>query len=60
VLKAGNEDYDSQPVPKAWAFLVYSDTFNVSRQDDLVLAAVVNKGAKTQQPWCYGFSPGLF
>jgi len=32
----------------------------LSRRDDLVLAAVVKQGAKTQQPWRYGFSPGLF
>jgi hypothetical protein len=33
---------------------------SVSRRDDLVLAAVDKKGAKTQQPQRYGFSLGLF
>jgi len=36
------------------------DTLDVSRREDLVLAAVVNKGAKTQHPGAMDFSPGFF
>ena len=41
-------------------FFVNGDTSNVSRREDLVLAAVDNKGAKTQHPGAMDFSPGFF
>ena len=37
-----------------------NDTLAVSRREDLVLAAVDNKGAKTQHPGAMDFSPGFF
>jgi len=47
------------PCPQRGLF-AFQDTFSVSRRDDLVLAAVENKGAKPQRPRGYGFGPGLF